>query len=247
MWCSGNVLTLDREGDDRLEYSPPRQGETQEPLAILFGLAFGHALSRIGIPRLHAAAFKLSKASVLVLGAGYTGKSTLTAAAIRAKGRVVADDAVLAMTHQSRSISIVSSRSFVAFRKNTLALLPPHVTDMLTEMPSVPEDRWVLERQHASHVFAHSLRPQTIWKTTVDRRRAVSQITPMNQAETFGTLIQSASPLFLTADYPLDRDLQIPILTRLAETHPGFSIRLGRDLMEEPEATLSRLISETTV
>jgi hypothetical protein len=215
-------------------------------LVILVGHAFTHALARLGMPRAHGAAFTVDDRSVLALGASYSGKSTLVAAALQAGGKILADDAVIMAPGPNREPTLLPSRSYLGFRGQTVGLVPDRFSRSLSEVQSSFEDRWILERTRNPEDFVESLVPQTIWRTNVDRRRKHSQVTPMNQAETLGLMIQSTSPLFLTPSYTRDRKMQLPVLTRLAESRPGYAIRLGRDLMTDPSTTLHRLIHQTT-
>jgi len=211
---------------------------------MLLGFAVSHAFALQGGVVLHAAAFELEGRRVLSLGLSGGGKSTLAAAALRAGGRVVSDDLLLAGQDDAGFGRVEALRKDLSLRAPSHRLLPPALARRLSETNFAGESRLMLQRQNCPECFMRGLRPDVILQTTVDRRLKKTRITPLTQADSLSVLIRSASPLFFSARYPAERAAMLPVLLRLAETIRGHRVRLGKDLMAAPETAMRALLDE---
>ena len=243
IWCSGSVLTLSPDGKDTLEYAPPSTGSSTAPLSLLMSVAFCHALSRVGIPAFHGSAFTVNDRSVLAVGPSGTGKSTLAAVAIRLGGQVVSDDALLAVPVDGGSPRLLPSRTFLGFREQSVSLLPDTVGGQLHQFRDPSEDRWILWRPRNSDLFLKWCTPDALWSVSVDRRLAKTRIEAATQGEALAALICATSPLYLSSAFPDARRLQLPVLMAIAQGARASTIRLGRDLMDDPQGVLEHLLT----
>jgi len=213
-------------------------------LERLFGFAISHAFARQGGAIMHGAAFELDRQGVLVLGLSHGGKSTLSALALRVGARVVSDDTLLASRDQEGHMRVEALRENLYLREPTQTLLPDALQAGLRPASFRGEHRWVLDRSSAAS-FTRSVRPSTVLCTTIDRRLKATQVRPMAKADVLTELMRASSPLFLSPRYPVERAAMLPVLMGLAMSTSGFRVRLGQDLLANPDATFRRLLDAT--
>ena len=213
-------------------------------LERLFGYAVSHAFARRGGVVLHGAAFEFGRRAVLILGLSRGGKSTLSALAFRVGARVVSDDTLLASRDQEGHVRVEALREDLYLREPTQTLLPDALRSGLRPASFRGEHRWVLDRSSAAS-FTRNVRPSTVLCTTIDRRLKATQVRPMAKAEVLTELMRASSPLFLSPRYPVERAAMLPVLMGLAMNTSGFRVRLGQDLLANPDATFRRLLDAT--
>lgn len=213
-------------------------------LQQLFGYAVSHAFARQGGIYMHGAAFDLDPHRVFVLGSSRGGKSTLSALALRAGARVVSDDTLLASRDQKGHIYVEALREDLYLREPTQTLLPDALRSGLRPASVRGEHRWVLDRSSAAS-FTRSVQPLTVLHTTIDRRLKATQVQPIAKADVLTELMRASSSLFLSPRYPVERAAMLPVLMGLAMSVSGFRVRLGQDLLADPDATFRRLLDTT--
>jgi len=213
-------------------------------LERLFGFAINHALARQGGSIMHGAAFELNHRAVLILGLSRGGKSTLSALALRVGARVVSDDTLLASRDQEGHMRVEALRENLYLREPTQTLLPDALQAGLRPASFRGEHRWILDRSITAS-FTRSVQPSTVLCTTIDRRLKATQVRPMAKADVLTELMRAASPLFLSPRYPVERAATLPVLMGLAMNTSGFRVRLGQDLLADPDATFHRLLDAT--
>jgi hypothetical protein len=214
-----------------------RRGDGPSP--DLMETAMGLALGGLGVTCLHAVAFSVGPHTILGVGGSGAGKSTITAAALRSGGRVASDDSVLACPSDDH-VQLGPFRAYFSFRDATLSVLP----DWLSEKTTEGADSHFLDRLACPDNLAAQLVPDRLWQLRIDRRLRASRIRRLCTQESLVALVSSASLLTLSPRYPRIRQRAMSVLATLAENCPGFEVRLGRDMLEEPEATLENLCNE---
>ena len=212
---------------------------------LLIDLGINHLLARQGLPVVHACAFELEEMSILGLGESFSGKTTVAVAAMRAGGRVVSDDVVLAVPAGNGVYTLLPVRSYGWLRGRTREIVPSELHDKMVEGDENGQPRWVLSREDGGRRFVERSTPDVIWVQSVDRRLKESRIEPINQGHVFAALIRGSSPVYLSRHCPEIRDKLIPVFRALCEQCRGYRVRLGRRLLEDPEGEMARLVERS--
>jgi len=241
LMAAGRVRLAPARPSTVLEIRPTGGGISAYAASVLTEAALTHALALRGRAVLHAAAFSIEGTSILAVGATRSGKSTITAAVLRAGGAVVSDDSVVLGIDDQGGVVAGALRRDVWFRTGTVALLPDGLRSNLRERSSFGEPRWGLERQLSPGEFRTSIRPQAVILLRRDARMRAMRIARVSAAEALAGLIRATSPLFLSGRYPVERERLLPVLTSLANGTPCFAVRMGRVLLEDPEHALEEL------
>jgi len=226
---------------DRVRYSSRRPPSAVEH-ELLVDLGVNHLLARQGLPVIHGCAFKLGDASVLGLGESFSGKTTVSVAAMRAGGRVVSDDVVLVAPDEAERYSLLPVRSYGWLRGRTREIIPSELRKKMVENDENGQPRWVLNREDGGAGFVEETTPNVIWIQSVDRRLKESRIESVDQGQVFAALIRASSPLYLSRHCPEIRDKLIPVFRSLCEQCRGFRVRLGRRLLDDPVGEMERLV-----
>ena len=224
------VRFSDRRVPTRLEYE------------LVIDMGVNHLLARQGLPVLHSCSFELGGASILGLGESFSGKTTVSVAAMRAGGRVASDDVVLVVGDEGGSYSLLPVRSYGWLRGKTREIVPDELLEKMRENREDGQPRWVLQREDAGESFVDRLVPDVVWVQSVDRRLKESRIEPISQGQVFAALIRASSPLYLSRHCPEIRDKLIPVFRSLCEQCRGYRVRLAPRLLEEPEREMKRLV-----
>jgi hypothetical protein len=235
------VVTGKGNDPDVIRYSRRRAPSRMEH-ELLVDLGINHLLARQGLPVVHACAFELERTSILGLGESFSGKTTVSVAAMRAGGQVVSDDVVLAVPSGDGVCSLVPVRSYGWLRDGTREIVPGNLQNKMVETSEDGQPRWVINREDAGQSFAEQTVPRVFWIQSVDRRLKKSRVEEVNQGTMFAALIRSSSPLYLSRHFPEIRDKLIPVFRSLCEQCRGYRVRLGRRLLEDPEGEMARLI-----
>jgi hypothetical protein len=114
----------------------------------------------------------------------------------------------------------------------------------LRETASFGEQRWGLERAAFPELFRARVRPQAIVLLRRDLRVRGFTLRAVSSADGLAGLILASSPLFLSGRYPMERERCMPALLALVNGAPCFEVRMGRALVEDPVATVCRLVEE---
>jgi hypothetical protein len=178
---------------------------------------------------------------VLGLGESFSGKTTVAVAAMRAGGRVVSDDAVLAVPGGGRSVALLPVRSYGWLRGRTREIVPSDLREKMVAGDEEGMPRWVLSREDGGEGFVDRSTPDVVWVLSVDRRLRQSRVEPIDHGRVFAALIRASSPLFLSRHCPETRDRLIPAFRELCAQCRGFRVRLGRLLLEDPVGEMTRL------
>jgi hypothetical protein len=234
------VVTGGRGAPDALRLSS-RRPPTGLELELLVDLGINHLLARQGLPTLHACAFDLNGVAVLGLGDSFAGKTTVSVAAMGAGGGVVSDDAVLVIPEDGRS-SLLPVRSFGWLRGRTREIVPAELRDRMVENEENGQPRWVLSRRDAGAAFVDRLVPDVIWVQSVDRRLRQSRVERIDHGLVFAALIRASSPIYVSRHCPEIRERLIPVFRSLCAQCPGYRVRLGRRLLDDPSGEISRLV-----
>jgi len=157
---------------------------------------------------------------------------------------VVSDDTLLASRDQEGHMRVEALRENLYLREPTQTLLPDALQAGLRPASFRGEHRWILDRSITAS-FTRSVQPSTVLCTTIDRRLKATQVRPMAKADVLTELMRASSPLFLSPRYPVERAAMLPVLMGLAMSTSGFRVRLGQDLLANPDATFRRLLDAT--
>jgi len=210
----------------------------------LLETALIHALALRGYVVNHAAALEVDGAVLLAVGPSRTGKSTLCAAVLAAGGAVISDDSVILGLDDGGTPSAGALRRDLWLRDGSVALLPEALRVRLWEASSFGERRWGLDRAEFPGFFRSRVRPQAIVLLHRDRRVSGYKLRRISSAEGLVGLMLASSPLFLSGRYPMEREMCMPGLEALVNGVPCFKVRMGRALVEDPVATVGRLVEE---
>ena len=225
---------------DRIRLSSRRSPSSTE-LALLIDLGVNHLLARQGLPVLHSCAFDLSGVSVVGLGDSFSGKTTVSVAAMRAGGRVVSDDSVLAAPGVDGRVVLIPVRSYGWLRGRTREIIPSELREKMVENQENGRPRWVLNRADGGGHFVERSMPDAVWVQSIDRRLNDSRIEPVDHGQVFAALIRASSPLYLSSHCPETRGKLIPFFRSICAQCRGYRVRLGRRLLEDPEGEMERL------
>jgi len=204
-----------------------------------------HALALGGCVVNHAAALEIGATELLVVGQSHAGKSTLCAAALAAGGAVVSDDSVILGLDENESPLAGGLRRDLWLRDGSVEILPAPLRARLRETESFGEERrWGLERAEFPQLFRTRMRPQAIVLLRRDLRIREFALRRVSSADGLAGLILTSSPLFLSGRYPVEREKCMPVLLALVNGALCFEVRMGRALVEDPVATVCRLVEE---
>jgi hypothetical protein len=227
---------------DRIRFSnrrPPSRFEFD----LLVDVGINHMLARQGLPGFHGCAFEIDGVGVLGLGESFSGKTTVSVAAMRSGGRLVSDDAVLVIPRNDGVCSLRPVRSFGWLRGRTREIVPSELKERMIETDENGQSRWVLRREDGGCLFVETATPNVVWVQSIDRRLKESRIEAIDHGQVFAALIRASSPLYLSRHCPEIRDKLIPVFRALCEQCRGYRVRLGRRLLEDPVGEMERLVA----
>ena len=210
----------------------------------LLEVAMSHALAMGGYVVNHAASIEIDGTALLAVGRTHAGKSTLSAAALAAGGAVVSDDSVILGLDDKGAPSAGVLRRDLWLRDGSEELLPEALRARLWETASLGERRWGLERAAFPKQFRTGVRPQAIVLLRRDLRVRGFALRRVSSADGLAGLILASSALFLSGRYPVERERCMPGLLALVNSAPCFEVRMGRALVEDPAATVRRLVED---
>jgi len=213
----------------------------------LLEIALSHALAMNGYVVNHAACVKIGGTALLAIGRTHAGKSTLSAAALAAGGAVVSDDSVILGFDDEGVPSAGALRRDLWLRDGSEGLLPKALRARLWETASFGERRWGLERAAFPELFQTRVQPLAIVLLRRDLRVRDFALRRVSSADGLTGLILASSALFLSGRYPLERERCMPGLLALANSAPCFEVRMGRDLVDDPVATVRRLVEAVSL
>jgi hypothetical protein len=121
--------------------------------------------------------------------------------------------------------------------------LSENTREVLKPVDIKGKKRWQLLQEDVPSAFTEWIHPRHLWLVSVDRRLGASRVEGVDQAAALAWLIRGTTDRFLSGTFPRERDAQLQILKTLAEACPAYRIRLGRDLLARPAATLDHLLS----
>lgn len=210
----------------------------------LLETALIHALAMGGYVVSHAAALEIDGKGFLAVGPSRAGKSTLSAAVLAAGGAVVSDDSVILGLDDEGAPTAGALRRNLWLREGSIELLPEGLRASLWEAVSFGERRWGIERAAFPELFKTRVRPHAIVLLRRDLRVRGFTLRRISSAEGLAGLILASSPLFLSGRYPVERERCMPGLLALVNGTPCYQVRMGRALVENPAATVRRLVGD---
>jgi len=216
-----------------------------EHLAGALELALIHALAMRGAAVVHACCFSIWGQSVLALGPGRVGKSTLTAAALAAGGRVVSDDSVVVAVGHGKQTFATFFRRHLVFRDGVKEKLLRDFAKVLQLSPWVDGRRWILSRDHLGDFGLVQTPLNQVWLLAGRVEDDSTVIGRLSAAEVLAAAMQGGAPLFLSVHFPQEREATLPVLSLLAEQLPAFKVATGPDLLERPGVVLRGLLEST--
>jgi hypothetical protein len=237
----GRIL-LGAPGSVAISGPDPTDSRALQAVSALLDLGVVHGAVARSLLVMHASAWRLGGRSVLAAGGSGSGKTTLCLAALVAGGKVVGDDMLFAGIGSNGRTRLRSFRRNLLMRGPSRRLLEHAQGWAVERLAGDPEGRWRLARGDHPKRFATGITPDALWAVSVDRRLRRSRILGMSQADTMSALLSGCVPLYFSRHFPRERALAMPLLVKIVETTPGFRVRLGRDLMDEPASALARLL-----
>jgi hypothetical protein len=205
-------------------------------LCVTFALAL-----RGGVV-VHGAAFTVGGHGILAAGGSGSGKSTITAAALRRGAQVASDDLVLVTAQASGRVQVESLRRELYLREPGRSALPRDLQADLEPIDVLGEARWRLRPKAVPGSFTNVLKNDRLWLLSVDRRLRESRREDVAQAAALAWLMHGISGLFLTAAFRPVRERILEVLGRTVVSCPATRIRLGRDLLVSPAGCIDRLL-----
>ncbi len=228
----------------RIEASNAGEDVDGYVLTTQLEMAMSHALAMQGLVVNHAASFEVDGTALLAVGPTHAGKSTLCGAALAAGGAVVSDDSVILGLDAGGAPSVGALRRDLWIRDGSVELLPKPLRAQLWETSSFGERRWGLERAAFPEVFRTRAQPQAIVLLHRDLRVRGFALRRVSSAKGLVGLILASSALFLSGRYKQERERCMPGLLALTNSAPCFELQMGRALVEEPAATVRRLVED---
>lgn len=207
----------------------------------LLRAALFRALGEHGFSVLHAGAFEIGGRGFVVVGESGAGKTTLAMIALRAGGRVVSDDSLLAGVLPGGGAGVAAFRRDAVLRDAGERLVPSTFVDRLYRASFEGVERAVLRRAAVPHAFTAVTTPGVLFLPRVDRRRRITHLVRAGAAEGLAALIAASSPAFLAPELGSLRARLLPALVRIAGACAVYRVALGRDLLTDPDAVASRL------
>jgi hypothetical protein len=235
-----------RPGDGHDTVGPIIEGAAvSEDFHRAIDLCVAHALAMRGAVVVHGAAFDIGGRGVLVVGGSGSGKSTVVAGALRKGARVVSDDLLLVARRPRGRIGAESLRRELFFRAPGVSIVPQRLVEQLVPIDDGGETRWRLTPDAEPSSFAGAVSPKSLWLVAVDRRLRKSRVAAVDQAEALAWLVRGLSGLFLSAGFERERGPILDLLSNLVASCSLITVRLGRDLLSDPEETMDRILAAT--
>jgi len=196
--------------------------------------------ARVGLMPVHACAFRIADQGILALGDQGAGKSSLVLAALAAGARIVSDDWLLLGLDTDQFIHAERLREFLMLRPGPVveqfsSVLPVHLRtsgDGRLVWPIDPDDPR----------FPVSLPIDQCWwlnsPVAVRPDRTVAR--PLAQSAMLARLVGAAMPLLLTPEFSHEQITLLNTLKRVVHQTDCIEMVTGRDLLDQPSATIER-------
>ncbi len=223
------------------------QGGGPEAFLEAVETALMHAAALHGAAFLHAGVFEVRGSGVVAIGASLSGKSTLVGAELHAGARIVSDDAALVWRTGAGALRVTTTCRDLRLRGASARVVPASLRGLMDRAESAGRRRWRLRRDAAPRRFALGCPVSVVLRVRVDRRRRRPAVRRLGFAELLASLINASSPLMVSARYAAERAALMPLLVSIAETVPGYEVRMGTDLLTDPETTVRRLLADVGV
>jgi hypothetical protein len=205
-------------------------------------LSWHAALLRQGWAVLHGAAFEIGPCSVLAVGESRAGKSTLAAAVARCGGRILSDDLVACRLDGGQGPALARAlRGFVSLRDSGRSVFPGQRLGALRAVEGEREGRWVLTREDAPELFVQQVALNAIWLCGIRESAGATELSRVGAGGALGALLASTSAGLLEPDRCGLSVRLMGILIGLVSACRLGKVRLGRDLLDCPEAVVARL------
>ena len=193
---------------------------------------------------LHGAAFRLAGTAVLAVGRSGAGKSTLVAAALSAGGSVCSDDLVV-IRREAEGVLAYSHRPFLSFRDSGRRIIDAHPLAMpLTAHEGVLPDRTLVALADGGPLWSPVLRPDVLWVVEVARAEDRTLESELSQAAVIAELMACVSGRIVLASEGGIRARFLEAVTSLTAQCRLRSVKLGRDLLDDPLTTIRRLVAK---
>lgn len=208
-------------------------------------LALIHALALRGSWVVHGCCFEFGGRSVLALGPSYAGKSTLAAAVLAAGGAIVSDDSVVVKLGDDNRLHASFFRDALIFRNHMGNGLLRRFAGSVQILFRSKGVRWAIRRQSLGASARSVTGVDEVW--VLEKRQGLPSVVTgkASSAEVFASVVEGSAPLFLSGQFPRERELLLPVVRLLSEGVPRFSVALGPDLLAEPLEVIRRLLERT--
>ena len=221
-------------------------GDTLLPRSL--NLLLAQQWARVGLMMVHGAAFRFNSTGVLTLGRQGAGKSTLTAAALAAGGRVVSDDWLLLGVLPSGEIRAQRLRNFLMFREN------PATQELLSAVPELVLSGAQQGRKLVAAIdrqpkcladrFVESTRIDQIWllEAATASRTAEPRLRGISQSELLAALTEATMPLLFSKRFPAERNALLHAATRAIQASDCKAIISGSMLISRPRQSVQAIV-----
>lgn len=187
---------------------------------------------------LHANGVIGTTGGLLLIGPSGSGKTTLTLSLVISGWRYLGDDVVLLQQGAAGVVAHTLQLGF-ACTQQTLAVFPQLRSAVCRELDPVRCKQQVnlaavVPGQRADMALPHALLFPCIHTC------ATTELTPLTPAESLFLLVEQSAGLLVDRASAAQ---QLTVLRNLVQQAPGYRIRLGRDLVQEP-AIATTLLNE---
>jgi hypothetical protein len=211
-------------------------------LHYLFGLAVSHAFARLGASVIHAAGFQIKGMCILALGPSRSGKSTLTALALRSGARVCSDDTLLLRASQDGQAYLEMLKPNLLFRHPTTKLLPNLIRNNLQPLMIRDEQRLNFELSSSKYSL-NEIYPTVLLVSRIDKEAEKTRVERINKTTAMAEVMRSVSSLFLTDRFGEERAAMRSSIECLALGVPGFKVHLGQDTFAQPDLAFKYILN----
>jgi len=233
------ALTSDQPGQARID---PGADLDERLLPQPLHLLLAQQWARLGLFPLHAAAIEWQDRGVLLLGQRAAGKSSLVLAALAHGARIVSDDWLLVGRDAAGQWRAERLRQFLMLRPGRI--LDTFSQPLPPDLIATRDGRRVWPIGPGQAQFPAELKlDRCLWlDTPVDARPARSVIGRIDQAKLLARLIESAMPILLTRNYPVETAALMDAFRALSTGLLVHTAVSGQDLLDKPAQVLERLL-----
>jgi len=199
--------------------------------------------ARAGLMPVHACAFSIAGQGILALGDRGAGKSSLVLAALAAGARIVSDDWMLLGLDTDQVIQAERLREFLMLRPGPVVEQFSGV--LSADLTTSGDGRLVWSIEAGDPRFPVSLSIDQCWwlnSPAADRPDKTAS-RPLVQSTMLAHLVGAAMPLLLTPEFSHEQITLLSTLKRIVHQADCIELVSGRDLLDQPMATIERTLN----